>query len=66
MHQIDCAHADNAELCTEMQILEKPEILIIRENKVYSYFTMKRDPSDMDKQAILGMVKKVRVNRTFL
>ena len=55
MHQIDCDDSKNLEFCQEMRILEKPEILIIRENKVNGYFTMKRDPSDMDFEAILGI-----------
>jgi len=50
---------ENFQFCEEHLITETPEVLILRENKVFSYFTQKRDISDFDEKHLIEFLEEL-------
>ena len=60
-YQIDCnSTVEAGKYCQKMKIDTTPEILAIRENSIFAYFTQKRVPKDMTVKTILEFIDELQ------
>lgn len=57
MYQINCAAEPL--FCQDQKIHEKPDMLAFRNQKVFSYFTQKRDLSEISEQTMFDFVEEL-------